>query len=168
MELFSRDPFKITRAEECLDRVVIRWAMGAAIPTDVIRTTFAAPIVVHQRVIDILLAAKFSGWSTYPVEVCTKDGEILTDYKGLSITGRCGPIQNERSTKIDRILPGGIFPVWLGLYFDPATWDGSDVFMPAGKTGWIFVSAEVKGAFERAKVKNIVFTPSERIERLKI
>ncbi len=35
------------------------------------------------------------------------------------------------SIQVPRIRPAGIFPVWRGLFFDPASWDGSDLFMPA-------------------------------------
>jgi hypothetical protein len=52
----------------------------------------------------------------------------------------------------------------MGLLFDPASWDGSDLFMPAGKNSWKFVVQEVKEAFEKAKVRNIDFTPLDQME----
>jgi hypothetical protein len=39
------------------------------------------------------------------------------------------------SVQVSRIFPGGIFPVWKGLLFEPESWDGSDFFMPAQRFG---------------------------------
>ncbi len=66
---------------------------------------------------------------------------------------------------MDRIRPAGIFPVWKGLLFDPALWDGSDLFMPAQRFGFIFVVEAVKKAFERAKIRNVAFTALDQFER---
>ena len=40
--------------------------------------------------------------------------------------------------------------------------------MPAGNLGWIFVVEAVKRAFEKAKVRNVVFTPLDEVERMKL
>ena len=77
--------------------------------------------------------------------------------------GRCGPIDNSRSEIIQKRLPGGWVPHWKGLYFDPATWDGSDIFQPEG-TGYILVVESVKRALVRAKVKNLVFKRLDEID----
>jgi len=53
--------------------------------------------------------------------------------------------------------PGGIFPAWHGLYFDPESWDGSDFFMSADGYGAIFAVEEVTRVFRKAKIKNISF-----------
>jgi hypothetical protein len=55
--------------------------------------------------------------------------------------------------------------VWKGLFFDPASWDGSDFFMPAHKVGHLFVVEEVKRAFEKAKISNVKFEPLDQFER---
>ena len=82
--------------------------------------------------------------------------------------GRCGPIENDRSVKFEKVMPGGVFPWWRGLYFDPESWDGSHLFMPAGRTGWIFAVDEVKQAFDDAKVKNVSFRRLDEVERSKV
>jgi hypothetical protein len=56
------------------------------------------------------------------------------------------------------VLPGGIFPRWYGLYFNPDTWDGSDFFIPERLGTMIFVVEDVKRAFHKAKVRNTEFT----------
>lgn len=162
------DAFSVTRAEKRLESVEARWAIGAAAPQDVIRATIAAPIVISARVLKVLRDGSFSGWRTYPINLIGKKGDLVGGYHGLAVHGRCGTINNSQSTKFHKIMPGGAFTWWRGLYFDPATWDGSDLFMPAGDVGWIFVVAAVKRAFEQAEVKNVTFTPLAHVERMKL
>jgi hypothetical protein len=167
-KIFVDDPFAVTRGEIPVDRAEVRWAMGSGIPSDIVRTTFAAPVIAHERVVRLLEDGGFSGWKTYPVQLFGKDGAPISGYHGLSVHGRCGPIENDRSETVDRTFPARVSPVWRGLYFDPTTWDGSDVFMPAGKVGWIFAVEAVKRAFAKAKVKNVVFTRLDQFERRKL
>ena len=58
------EAINITRGEHIPASCTIRWAMGAQAPADVIRNTMANTIVVHQRVIDVLMEGKFTGWRT--------------------------------------------------------------------------------------------------------
>lgn len=144
------------------------WAMGAAKPGDIVWTTLAMPLLLSQRAVGVLREGEFSGWDVVGVDLHGRAGEQLPTYHYLCVRGRCGPIENFRSERIEKIYPGGVFPMWKGLYFDPVTWDGSDVFMPAGNVGWIFVVERVKRAFEKAKIKNVIFTRLEEVERLKL
>lgn len=126
---------------------------------DFVGTTLPPLKLISDRVVEVLRS--FSGWSTYPVEVYGKKGERIPGYHGLSITGRCGPIDDSRSQP--RIRPpaspaGRATREWIGLYFDPATWDGSDLFLPRG-SGGTFVTEAVKTALERARITNVQFTP---------
>jgi hypothetical protein len=141
---------------------------GKARPTDVVWTGYACPVIVSDRVVSILTEARFTGWDTYRVVLSDKSGESLSGYRGLVVHGRCGPIDNSRSVKFNKVMPGGVIPWWRGLYFDPATWDGSGLFMPTGNVGWIFVVEAVKRAIEKAKVKNVLFTPLDEVERMKV
>ena len=139
--------------------------MGRKKPSDIINTTLAIPVLVSDRVVGILKAGQFSGWRTYPINLFAKDGARIPGYHGLAVHGRCGPIDNSRAVKLQAIYPGGVFPTWRGLFFDPATWDGSDLFMPAGEVGWILAVDAVKRAFEKAKVSNVLFTPLDEVGR---
>jgi hypothetical protein len=164
-DLESDEAFALTRGEMQPPRpVTLTWAMGRAQPVEVIRTTLVAPFIVSDSVVQILRSHGFTGWSLYDVQVQDKQGQGIPGYSGLSLPGRCGPIDFSMSVKVPRIYPGGIFPVHMGLLFDPASWDGSDLFMPAGKNSWKFVVQEVKEAFEKAKVRNIDFTPLDQME----
>ena len=154
-----------TRADLRPGRVQVHWAMGRRTPGDLIRTTSGAPLLVSDRVVELLKAGGYSGWSTYPVEVFGKDRLRIPGYHGLAVHGRCGAIEDDRSVKVDRQFPAGVFPMWKGLYFAPATWDGSDVFMPRG-SDWIFVVAPVKQSLESAKVSNLECQRLVDVERM--
>ena len=68
-----REQHLFTRAEAMPSRpVIITHARGEQQPEDIIWTTTAVMMVVSQRIIDILLDNRFTGWATYPVEVYTR------------------------------------------------------------------------------------------------
>jgi hypothetical protein len=145
--------------------IPVEWAMGEAQPGEVFWTTHAVPIIIAPSVVQLLRTHGFTGWSLYPVSVRSKGGQPTPDYNGLAVTGRCGNLDHSMSVEVPRIYPGGIFPVWKGLFFDPASWDDSDFFMPAQRFGFVFVAEEVKKTFERAKIRNAKFTPLDQFER---
>jgi hypothetical protein len=160
------DTFGLIRGEICPARPVpVEWEMGSAKPGEVIWTTHAAPIIIADSVVNLLRTHGFTGWSLYPTAVHDKQGQAAPGYSGLAVTGRCGNLDHSMSVEVPRIFPGGVFPVWKGLLFDPSSWDGSDFFMPAQRFGFVFVVEEVKKAFERAKVRNVKFTPLDQFER---
>jgi hypothetical protein len=142
--------------------------MGGHKPSDIVRATTAAPVIISDRVRRLLSEKEFSGWKTYPIEVSGKEGVTLPGYHGLAVHGRCGPIENARSVPFEKSMPGGTFTWFQGLYFDPATWDGSDIFMPMDRVGWIFVVEGVKNAFVASKVKNVVLTRLSDVERMTV
>lgn len=59
------------------------------------------PAVISARFREVLNKGKFTGWSTYPVEIELGDGKIRKDFFGFSVAGRSGPLLNE-----------GITPEW--------------------------------------------------------
>jgi hypothetical protein len=99
----------------------------------------------------VLISAKiqealrpFSGWRTYPVTIFDRTGEVLPGYAGLSITGRSGPLLTKRPSPYE----------FSRCYFDPKTWDGSDLFAPAG-TSFMLLLPDVASAIKAAGVTNI-------------
>jgi len=167
LELADRhQAFAITRGEAHINKPIkATWFMGMEEPADIIRTGYIAPILVNERVLTLLRDIRASGWGTYEVQLFDKRGERLAGYYGLSVHGRCGPIDTERSAKVYRRFPGGVFPMWRGLYFDPEEWDGSEIFMPAGRSSWVLVVESVRDAFREAKVSNVRFENLRSIER---
>ena len=131
--------------------------------------TFVAILLISERFLDTLLEVRATGWGTYPVRPYDRAGLELPGYHGLAVTGRAGPIDRSRS-RIELLPP----PVpeeqamyaEIGMYFDPGTWDGSDIFMPEGTLA-VCVVERVKQALEERKLTNIEFTPlSERRGKL--
>jgi hypothetical protein len=160
------DAFGLTRAEQHPAQPInVCWAMGRASPSEVIWTTMGSMVIIADSVVQLLRSHGFTGWSLYDVSVRDKQGQLVPGYRGLAVTGRCGHIDNSQSIEVPRIFPAGISPVWKGLFFDPTSWDGSGFFMTTPSTGWKFVVEDVKKAFERAKIRNVMFTPVTQIER---
>lgn len=158
--------FAITRGESVPDNPVpIEYFMGRGVPSDVIFTASAYPIVVHKRVVDVLLDHRYRGWGTYPVRVTGKAGEYHPDYLGLTFNGRCGPPDDSRSEEFLEQMPARMAPRLRGLYFDPESWDGSDLFMSSARVGYQFVLGEVVQALKKAKVKNVEFEALTQVVR---
>lgn len=158
-------PLSLTRGETTPPAPIpIYYAMGPTIPSDVIWTTSTYPLIIHRRVIDLLLDNRLTGWGTYPVEVYGKQGEFCPDYVGFSVVGRCGPLDGGRSVEIMRQMPGGLFPGWRGIYFNEASWDGSDFFTTTDWLGFDFVTEDVVKVFKRARIKGVEFEPLDSVE----
>ena len=164
LDLKGDQNFALTRGEYRPDEplVCVRY-MGKKVPSDVIWTGWAVLQLFSDRVVEILRQHGFTGWSTYPVEVRGKDGEVFPGYHGMAFPGRCGPIDKSRSPLVREPEPDDAFAQHKGMYFDQDTWDGSDLFMSSDGTGFVFITEAVKRAFEKAKVKNISFTPLDEV-----
>jgi hypothetical protein len=137
--------------------------MGGAEPRDIVWTGYAVPMLMSERVVQVLRDGGFTGWDVIPVELRGKRGERLPTYYFLTVHGRCGPIDKSRSEIFQKEYPAGLFPRLRGLYFDPASWDGSDIFLPEG-TGFKLVAAPVRRALMRAKVRNVWFERLDKFE----
>ena len=125
---------------------------------DFVSTSLTSLKLMSDHVVEVL--RPFSGWAAYSVEVYDKHGDMIPGYHGLAVTGRCGRVDDSRSQA--RICPPPVAQGqprrrWFGVYFDPATWDGSDIFLPEG-TSHTFVTEAVKEALEQAKITNVCFT----------
>ncbi len=136
--------------------------------TDFLLCGISVVNLISHRFQDLLLSNQFTGWTNFSVDIQLKDGAPLNGFHGLSITGRCGPIDNSKSER--KTIPAKwpavqAIPAWYGLYFDLSTWDGRDLFMPEG-TGYIFITEAVKSALEEAKLSNLHFDKLTDVERL--
>ena len=140
--------------------IVWRHYMGGAAPKDLVPTGYVGPILVSDRVVNVLREHQFTGWNTYPVTLLGKKKEVIPRYHGLTVTGRCGQPDDRLSPVEWRepLVPNGPrIQVRVGLYFDPATWTGEDIFSPPG-SGWCFVTERVKAAVEKTELTNLRFT----------
>lgn len=157
------DELGFMRGEGPFDREFsARWAMGGRVPSDFVGTTLATPVIISQRVRDLLESEGFTGWVTHPCRVFGRDGEPY-DHHLLGITGRCGPMNYSRSEVFTKLLPGGPTTYLRGEYFDESTWDGSD-FVLAGKTVTKIITERVRGAFIKHKLRNITMPRLTEVE----
>lgn len=135
-------------------------------PKDIM-TADVVMYVVSGKFIKVLKDNQFTGWSTFAVKPHDKRGEEIKGYKGLAVTGRCGKIDNSKSKWVKRkaIIGDAMVRVRYGYYFDPKSWDGSDIFLAEG-TGVVFVVKKVKEALENAKISNVEFIKNTEFERM--
>ena len=134
---------------------------------DVIWTTLVIPVLVSKRFCTVLEREGFTGWSTYLVAVYDGEGRRLRGYKGLSITGRAGPVDDSRSKKVWRppyVEGGPRIRRQVGLFFKNDQWDGSDIFLPEGSC-WVIVTKQVKDALQGLNIPNVEFRPLSNLER---
>ncbi len=123
--------------------------------------------VINDRVVELLSSHGLTGWTTYPVEILDRRGEIVRGYHGLAVTGRCQSIRigKKYSNVVYKDYPGGTFPNYKGLYFSKDSWDGSDFLVAAdGQGGWILVTERVRQLFRKNRVTNCRLTPIEDVE----
>lgn len=147
----------------------LRLGIGmGTLATDWMWSQFPPIIVISQRLIDILIANRLTGWSTYAVDCTDRSGQRLgkEQYYGLAITGRAGRQDVARGAVVDKppIVPGGApYQVLRGLFFQNDAWDGSD-FCVVDETTITVVTERVVGVFREQKIRNVVFTPLSTYE----
>ncbi|KRE70878.1 hypothetical protein [Paenibacillus sp. Soil750] len=154
------DWFSILRGEQMpKEMVVVKHTEGTRIPSQIIYTSPASPLLFHEKLIDKFVKEGISGWELFEVDVLGKSDEIYNGYFGLSIKGRCSSIDYASSLIVYREFPGGSFPYFQGRYFKDNYWDGSDFFMENadefGATGFQYCSERVKRILDELKVKSI-------------
>lgn len=168
VSLGQLDHIAIARAEKLPTVPLVGRCLQGGSPRDVVATGYAALDLFSDRVIQVLRDGGFTGWTTYPVEIYGKNGVRIDGYHGFAVTGRCGPVDWSKGKKVRKPPPvpqGQGYDAWMGLYFDPYSWDGSDVFMPEGGATCNIVVERVKLVLEKAKVTNIRFKPLTEFER---
>jgi hypothetical protein len=135
---------------------------------DFVSSTYACNVFMSQRFVDVLRAAETTGWGTYPVEVYGKDGQFMEGYHGLSILGRCGPVDFAKGRlefRPPRVPNGKPYKVRVGFPFDLATLDGSDFFSPEG-TYYIVVTQKARDALVSAKLTGLRIVPASEFEMM--
>lgn len=110
----------------------------------------------HKRIIDVFTEKGFTGWESYPVKVLCKNGDVDENYHAFIVKGTCGSYDIKKSKVIDYTVDNGGFILrekrYQGMYFEPESWDDTDVFMM--KDTWITIVKEpVMKELERLKVK---------------
>lgn len=129
---------------------------------DLVGTTTGILRLLSARFVATLRDVGASGWNAVPVDILPSRGTADdAAYHMLTVTGRCGPLDQRRTRIVRREAPNPRGAPWydeLGAFFDPDSWDGSDVFAPEG-TAIVCVTPRVAGAITRAALTNVRLTP---------
>jgi hypothetical protein len=162
------DPYAIAKGRFPQDQVLEFDSFSGSRPVDYVGTTLPPLCLISDSLRLLLEKHRFTGWCAAPARVVNKDGAEISGYNIFGVIGRCGKIDDTLSTEVWRTPPSESHErirTLLGVYFDPSTWDGSDIFGPA-KSGLMFVLERVKEAIVDAEMSNIAFTPVADVERL--
>lgn len=121
---------------------------------DIIKTGYSSLHLISNRFKQVLEEGHFTGWKTFPVKVLNKKGIEIEGYHGLSVTGRCGPVDWDKSQIIQKpfLKDGPLARYYKGFYVDH--WDGSDFFIPE-EYYTICVTKRVAETLVKAKLTNI-------------
>jgi len=155
---------ELLRSDIRLDSLDIEYFSGEKEPKEIFWSTLFDPIGVKSNVIDILESNNLLGWTKTPAKVKDKfQKHIDEDFFGLSVYGRVDPLDYLQSDVFMKQMPGGLFPYFKGLRFNPESWDVSDIFMErkhhdGRETAQIFVTKRFVEIFKKHKLKNIKFT----------
>jgi hypothetical protein len=145
----------VARGEARLNSTLVYTYHSGSRLYDVVGSSGLEP--VSDRVIGVL--ERFTGWTTFPVELHGKGGEVIPGYHGLAVTGRCGPLDRKTGRRMWRDRPSERIGETRFLYwFDPLSWDGSDIFC-AGDTALTFVVEDLYKELKRAKITNLSLCP---------
>jgi hypothetical protein len=124
---------------------------------DVLSTGTATLFLISDNLRNLLENHNLTGWKTFSVTLLNKNGIEILGYHGLSIVGRCGPIDYTKSKIIYKnILENG--PLWKyykGLHVGLDQWDGSDFFLPQDYFGTIVTGKTVE-LLQTNKITNLV------------
>lgn len=154
--------FELARGEARVNKpVVVRWAMGAATPGDIVWTSSAHPVIISSRLVDLLTGENLVGWTTFPVRVVSKQGHDCPGYFGLAVTGRRGPVTLAKSDIRLHQYPSGQYPHFEGYFFNPKTWHSDfsvDVLDRKGRASSLcIVTEQVVALFKRHRIGNVRF-----------
>lgn len=130
---------------------------------DILYASFATP--VSARFAETLAGCGATGWSTLPIRVEGRP-DLEKKYRLLVVHGRCGPVEfgrgGTRKIPIGDGRDGRFTEKLVGLWFDPATWDGSDVFTTC-RGFRPKVTRKVVDAIKQAKLAGIKLVPIEEV-----
>lgn len=138
---------------------------SGAVFGDVLDTSSAILFLISERLLNTLESKRLSGWGRFNVKITKKNGEHITGYHGLCVTGRSGPIDLSKSTRMEKrfVHDGPISNFYIGLSVRPDQWDGSDFFLPQGHFG-IFISQRAAEVLINGEFSNLFLQDATKIE----
>ena len=125
---------------------------------DILDTGWPGLFLISDKMKTILEDNNLNGWKTFTVKVFDKSGYNINGYHGLSITGRCGKINCNKSKVIELKLvsDGPIVKFYKGMHVDLDKWDGSDFFLPE-KNFKILITSKVVEILKNHQLTNVRF-----------
>jgi hypothetical protein len=161
---------EVALAERRMDKPLrFRRDLGSKV-YDVLATTWIVPFLLSPKVVDVLREGGFTGWDVHPARIELEGGKRVEDHGALMVSGRSGPVDEalSESVTLPRPVPeGNEVPGLRGLLFDPATWDGSDIFTPETTT-FVMITDAVREALEAVSPSNLRLERITEIERMKV
>jgi hypothetical protein len=133
---------------------------------DIVSTGHANVYLISSMMKDIIENNGFSGCRFSHASIFQNGEPIRDDYYLLAITGKAGPIDNEKSERISVTYKSGVKGIeFKGLFFSEESWDGSDFFTPEGLV-LPFVVSRVKNAIEKTNITNVKFVDASEVMRM--
>jgi hypothetical protein len=155
-ERYFQDPDDFIGCREVPQRFpIFKQYMGKKV-YDLIGTDYPEIYILSRKFVNVLEENKFTGWKTYSVKIVNEQKQDIDGFAVLTVYGKCGPHIEDLSEDVMIDYPAGKFPGKKGFYFDPTTYDGSDIFL-LGNSGHIIVHNRVKMVLEKAKISNVKF-----------
>jgi hypothetical protein len=156
--------FTIARGEATLPEELTFVHGAGACRADIIGSGSASLYLISSRLVEGLRGEGITGWTSTPVRF--EDGTASDRaYHAFVVTGRCGPIKDEMSSVFEKVRAGKPTKWWKGAFFDPDSWDGTDIFTPVD-TGTVFLVSRVRELLRMYDLDGVIAVPLASVERM--
>lgn len=158
------DDFKIGNDENVPNEKLCFIALGGKKFWDVVTAGQGLLFAISERVVRLLQDNNITGCKFYPITI--KGHEDLKYYL-LTITGKCGPLDDSKAVFIETLsgpetkiqnsnitIPKQHFSVMKGKSVRLETWDGCDFFL-VENTLESLVTERVKDLFKKHRINNV-------------
>lgn len=160
------DAFRLVSGEYYAISFPVRFEQRSGkIFRDVLDTSRATLFLISDWMKTVLESNNLTGWKCFPITLFDKKGNEIQGYNGLSVKGRCGPIDFSKSEVVyKRVVPEGpITKYYKGKFIGLDEWDGSDFFLPKNNYGTI-VTRRAAEVIKSNKLTNVCLKNLTEIE----
>lgn len=160
-------PFALLRGEEAIGSGFRFARVSGKSFVDLVGTTLPPLVLISNRLRDVLTSQAITGWTAVPVGIDVETSNGGNGYSLLVVSGRSGPVDDSLSERTILSAPpdGESSAGWRGLYFDPDSWDGADMFVPINSR-FICLTRRAKDVYHSIDASNCRFERLDSIERL--
>ncbi|WP_413669313.1 imm11 family protein [Mucilaginibacter sp. Mucisp86] len=133
---------------------------------DILNTGTPSLYLISNKLKTLLQEKQVTGWTSFEIELLDKKGLEVKGYYGFSVTGRCGPADENKSEIITKHFDSGFINHYRkGLYIGLDQWNGSDFFYPDG-TSHLITTKRVVDILIDYKISNVQFENLTEIEMM--